>query len=180
METLDRRLAVHDASAPRHPNDAVPRRSVVAYTRTAGLMLAGCASGINRVEEACAAHRTTAAAFASCLRGNHAVLTSGPPAQRDLATYYLAMAEYQAGRVAAGETTDPEAMFALARFRTQELAELEKKRNDAAKKEWDEAMKQAKELWEAYGKKGPKSGPSGGGTARPVSAGGPGPAYPYR
>jgi hypothetical protein len=47
-----------------------------------GLALAGCASGINRAEEACAPHRTTAAAFAYCLRSNHGLLTSGPPAER--------------------------------------------------------------------------------------------------
>lgn len=130
----------HPAPAPTRSSVGSPapqgRRTSFAAALAGSLTVAGCASGIEKAEGACAAHRATASAFVSCLRANHTTLASGMRGERDLGTYYLAMAEHQAGRVARGETTDPEAMLEIAKFRMGELAGKEKERQEAAKKEW--------------------------------------------
>jgi hypothetical protein len=94
------------------------------------LALAGCDSGIRQTEQVCAGTRITAASYANCLRANYATLTSGSPSDSDLGALYLAAAEYMAAQVAVGRTDDSMAMLELAKFRSDVIAPIEKKRHD--------------------------------------------------
>ncbi|MBD0275054.1 MAG: hypothetical protein ICV73_24395 [Acetobacteraceae bacterium] len=130
-----------------------------------GLMLAGCASGIDKAENACAAQRTSMAAYAACLRLNHATLASGPPAERDLATLYMAAADLLAHQVRAGKISDAGAMFALAQYRTNELTAK-------AQGRYDTAFEQAMRYMQSQGQGGQGSGSAGGRSGQSVSYGG--------
>lgn len=136
--------------------------------------LAGCASGIDLADEACARHRATVASFADCLRTNHATLASGMPDQRDLATLYLAQAEFLASQVAARKGTDAEAMLALAYFRNTLAAEGQK-RQQATIDRYVKAM----EASASQSGSGSGSGSSSGGGSG-FSSGRGYPAYPVR
>ena len=98
----------------------------------AAALLAGCASGIERAEEACMNYRTTVAGYAACLRSNFATLTSGPQNERDIDAAYLAAAEYQTAAVATGRKTDQEAMLELAALNVSVFAPEIQKRREAA------------------------------------------------
>ena len=104
------------------------------------------------------------AAYAFCLRTNHATLVGGPPAERDLATLYMAAADYLANQVRVGKASDAEAMFALAQYRTNDLAAKAQSRHDAA-------FKQAIEYMQAQGQGGQSGGSSGSGSGQRASYG---------
>jgi hypothetical protein len=135
---------VPEARARMQPIAPKPRRKqlVRSISLLTALAMFGCASGIERVEEACAHHRASAAAYAGCLRSNYAILNSGPAGEQHISGIYLAAAEYQAAAVASGQRTDAEAMLELAAFNASVLAPAIQKQRDAAIRSAMQALQQ--------------------------------------
>jgi hypothetical protein len=125
------RIVVQPARLPRHAA-ASSRRTSTSVILLATALLTGCTSGIDRAEEACLSYRATAAVFASCLRANFELLAGGMQGDRDIASTYLAAAEYQAAAVASGRITDAEAMLELATLNSTVLAPELRRRREAA------------------------------------------------
>jgi hypothetical protein len=124
-------ILVEPASLPRHAAASYKRTST-SVILLATALLTGCASGIDRAEEACLSYRATAATFASCLRANFEILAGGMQGDRDIASTYLAAAEYQAAAVATGRITDAEAMLELATLNSTVLVPEVRRRREAA------------------------------------------------
>ena len=152
------------AALAAKPHAARRAKATALAALAGGFVLAGCASGIDKAEDACAAQRARMAAFASCLRLNHATLTSGLPAERDLATLYMAAADFLAEEVRAGRISDASALFALAHYRTNRLSAMAQQRHDAA-------FEQAMRYMQAQGQGGQGSGAAGGRSAQAASYG---------